>query len=179
MLTFNLKFKKMLLALSCLAMLVACEKKSDISTDNQAVSLQSLSDKMSGLRWTYNNGTVAPPYQYSVSYQVDFQLRQLVISVDKGASVSTSLPTPTTKSLSDSQINSLRNLVAGVSVQSCAKGSMIVGGGIDSISLSTSSLSVSDIVVYGTDCTGITDSNARQGQSSTGYGSLSNYLQSI
>ena len=48
------------------------------------------------LHWRYTSGTVSPPWQYDVEYDIDFMAKTLSISVSKGSAV-TGLPSPGTK----------------------------------------------------------------------------------
>lgn len=170
-------YSKLAMLTLSLVVLIACAPtpKQNIKYE---ISSQNILERLSSLQWVYSSGSVSPDFQYKVTYQLDFQLRRLVISVDKGPSVTEALPSPATKNLSDSQIGSIRQLVSQISTQNCAAGEMVLGGSSDYLALSTSSIAVSDLTIFRTDCSGYSESHYRQGQAAQ-YQALSNYLKSL
>jgi hypothetical protein len=159
------------LVVGCFLMFVACGKNGNAQSAQSTVIQQDLVGRMTALEWSIGCTCLAP----ITSYQVDFQLRKLVIaSVNQATQASTII---SSKALSDSQLSQIRSLVAGISIQSCAGTKDIAVGGIDDLSISTTSLSSSDMNISNAQCTS-DDSKAYKGDAA-GYEKVTNYLKSI
>lgn len=136
-----------------------------------------LSTQLTTLQWRYTSGSLPPMYQYDVGYRVDFQTRQLTVSV-VGGSAATGLPLPKVISLTDAQLSQVLLFFDKITYLACSGTASIVGGGIDELSVFTTTQTTANTLIYATACPyGFTGSNGYV--NTFGYQNLTNYLKSL
>lgn len=152
-------------------------KSQAVSTDTTTDSdITDQAAKAGKLTWGSNSGTVSPDYQYSVVYTINFGTKNLKVSVNKGPLV-TGLVSPVDKSISETQLAQIKNLLGKIKSSRCKDGAAPVGGGSDSLGIYSSANRTSpETVVYGTDCTGLSSSFY---QAVSGFSELTSYLKSL
>ena len=93
-------------------------------------------------------------------------------------SAATGLPTPKTVTLTDSQLLQVRTFFDKITYGSCPSGPTLVGGGINEISIFTTSQTAADTFVYLNDCS-YAPASANKFLNSFGFQNLTNYLKTL
>lgn len=126
------------------------EGKVDISNTSQIVE------------WSYGTGTVSPNFQYGVAYKLNLSNRLFELTTRRGSSVTTVLPAAKTKTISESELTQMRNLLSQLTYRPCAGGSMPLGGGSELITIYNAATLTPTNQIFATDCTGYGTSTAFQ-----------------
>ncbi len=134
---------------------------------------------ISAVRFSYTSGTIAPQYQYSVGFKIDFQSKILTISVNKGTEATHNLPLPGTKGLTDKHISTIRTLLFGLYASDCDATPPPLGGGISSFSIFTTSLSRADSFVWIGNCQIFSEMATQYLSSDADSKALIEYIKSI
>ncbi len=181
--TLNNRFENKYV-ISCLALLTTCALffqncsplKSQNTNSGLDLEIKELSEKSAKMTLSQHSGTVNPEYQYTITYNIEVVSKNFKLSVNKGASA-TGLPTPVDKTITDSQIAQIKNLVSKIKAGSCASGDMLTGGITESLGLFSSLNRTSpETVIYSTDCTGLSSSFY---QAKSGFAELITFLKTL
>lgn len=151
-----------------LVFFTACSKST--KSENQDESMIDLAI-MTGLKWSTGCACVTPNDK---SYEVDFQLRTLVI-IDTDPATGNEIKS--SKSISDAQLEELRSRVRAIPIERCLGVKDLANGGHNRLSISTGSLDVTAQLISNGSCE-FDDKKSFKGESKA-FEQVTEFLKSI
>lgn len=164
---------RLALILISAVLLMSCGKKFE-SGSFEMSAVPMVSEKYTAVSYKYSSSPGSSTYSYS--YAIDFQSMKVKVQVTNNGSTGVTLPTAGTRSLTATQVSTLKQLINNLSYQSCMEGPKVFGGSSDALSLFSTTLSEADATLS-SQCTGF--ETQKTSLALGGYQELVTYLRSL
>ena len=176
----NISYREITAGICLFSLIISfqnCSIKKNTIEDEQPTIHSFQNKKIDALEYVYSNDSNSP-YYYQVSYKVDFNTKKLDLSVINTPGNTVTLPTASSKLLSDAQLSQISTLFYQIPAMRCSAGTPTATSTVEGIFLYTPQNPSPDSYIWILDCTGILANGQYQAQSADTQAFIS-YLKNL